>query len=231
MKLSDIAGIISANSKLVAGPLVLGVILILLFVVGIRSGITQILALRTKVEELKVEENTLSQKLSFLETSKDSALTLADLSVIAIPPDNPALIIISQVKKLAGEKGVIIENIKSTQTVQEEGSELGNVELELSVNGPITNLMELLKSFKSVTPIISVSSVKLNQGDTIADAKVLIYGYFSPFPETLPSITSPLNELTAEEKDILAKLSSYSQPTFTEVTPSGPYERADVFNF
>ena len=92
-------------------------------------------------------------------------------------------------------------------------------------------LFDFLKGLGSISPLLTLDQVIIRQESGIAKVDALIFGNFAPLPTTLPSITSPLDELTAEEKDILAKISSYSQPVFTEVTPSGPFERVDLFNF
>jgi len=229
MRTTDTLNVIAANSRVLVGPLALLVVLLLLFVFALRVGIGQIISLSKKVAESKVEEQVLSQKLEILKTSEESALPLADLSLVAIPSENPALIVISQLKNLAGEKGVGLSNIEAKQTAAV--ASIFHTEIEVTVEGEMGPLFDFLKGLGSISPLLSLDQVIIRQESGIAKVDALIFGNFAPLPTTLPSITSPLDELTAEEKDILAKISSYSQPVFTEVTPSGPFERVDLFNF
>ena len=229
MRTTDTLNIIAANTKVLVGPLALLVVLLLLFVFALRIGIGQIISLSRKVAESKVEEQVLTEKLEILKTSEDSALPLADLSLVAIPAENPALIVISQLKNLAGEKGVGVSNIEAKETAA--FASIFHADIEVTVDGEIGPLFDFLKGLGSISPLLTLDQVIIRQESGITKVQALIFGNFAPLPTTLPSITSPLDELTAEEKDILAKISSYSQPVFSEVTPSGPFERVDLFNF
>lgn len=231
MRLSEGLNTISTNVKALAMPFALMVILVALFIFLLKVGIGQVLTLRERVEASKQEENILSQKLNVLNTSEDSALPLADLSLIALPAENPTLIIISQLKTFASERGVTISNIEARGANQTEGAALSTSEIELTVSGQVVSIFEFLKALKTITPLVILDEIKLSGEAKLAHTEVKIVGQFAALPTTLPALATPLNELTAEEKDILAKISTYSVPAFTEVLPSGPYERVDVFNF
>ena len=231
MKTSDSFKAMSANTKIVAWPAMLMVILVVLFIVVAKTGIGKVLSLRKEIKESRELDVSLSQKLSILQTSQESALPLADLSVVAIPPDNPALTIISEMKKLAADKDITLGGVEAKETSGDETTSVSNVEIDFTLDGQAGAIFDYLKTLKGLSPLLTIHEVKISKETTNTHAQVAIAGYFAPFPEVLPSISSPLNELTAEEKDILARISSFTQPTFTEISPSGPYQRSDLFNF
>jgi len=232
MKKSDSLGAITVNSKILAWPILLLIGLILLFVFVLQVGVRQVFVLKDKTEKSKEEEAVLGKKLDVLSTLEESALPLADLSLVALPETNPSLVIISQLKSLALEKGVNVVSIEqAAPIVGVEGQEVTYLMVQFNINGEIIPILEYLKALKTSVPLITLGDVQIVSEIGLNRAKVGLVGNFSALPATLPALTSPLNELTAEEKDILAKLSSYKLPVFSEVPPSGPYERADLFNF
>jgi len=222
---------VSNSTKVLVTPVILVVLLIILFSLVLKTGVTKLMSLNKSLAESKKEEIALSEKLSILNTSKESALSLADLSVVAIPQENPALVLISQFKKLATERGLALNSIDSKPGSVISTEEIVNEEIEFNLDGPIASIFDFLKSLQKISPLVTLHEVKISQTQAVARSKVTAYAYYAAFPEVLPSISTPLSQLSAEEKDILAKISSFSQPTFSEISPSGPYQRSDLFNF
>jgi len=231
MNLSKGISAISTNARVLVWPFILLAILLFLFIFVLKIGIGQIISLREELVTSKAEEVILSQKLNVLNTSQESALPLADLSLIALPSENPALTIISQLKTLSAERGITISNIEASGGAQQETTIINTIEVNLTLNGEIAPTLDFLKTLKTTSPLVTLDEVKVNSEVGLARVEVKIFGQFAPLPTTLPAIASPLNELSAEDKDILAKISTYNLPVFTEVPPSGPYERPDLFNF
>src|SRR3989344_5390898 len=229
MKIFD-PGSILTNVRVLIGPTAFLGALVILSVIALRVGVSRVVFLRTQVAESKNEERHLTEKLEVLKSSEASALPLADLSLIAVPSDNPALTIISQVKALASQKGIAITSFEAKQASSVE-EDISKTEIELVLAGEMRSLLDFLQALKTISPLVTLDQTTLRQESGAARVDVLLLGNFASLPQTIPSLSSPFNELTAEEKDILAKISSYSQPQFTEVLPSGPYERTDLFNF
>lgn len=231
MNVSDSTRAISANTRVLALPTLLLILLVLLFVFVLKSGIEQVLVLKSRVARSREEEKILSQKLALLSKSQESSLSLADLSLLAVPPERPTLMVISLLKSFATEKGVTIKSIEATAESAPSEESMSQSDIKLKLEGNSGNLFEYLKVLKTMLPLNTLGEIKISQEAGIARADIELSAYFIPLPTILPAITTPMNELSAEEKDILAKISTYSQPTFTELAPSGPYERGDLFNF
>jgi len=231
MSLTNSVQAVTNSIKVLVKPVLLIVFLVILYVFVLKTSITQLMTLKKSLSDSNKDEIALTEKLSILSASKESALSLADLSVVAIPQENPDLMLISLFKKLATERGLTFGSIETKSGSGITSAEIGSEEIEFNLDGPIASVFDFLRSVQKISPLITLHEVKINQNQNIARSQVTAYAYYAPFPEVIPSISAPLAELNAEEKDILAKISSFSQPTFSEISPSGPYQRPDLFNF
>ena len=105
--------------------------------------------------------------------------------------------------------------------------------VEISAQGELENILSFFDSLRSFLPLTEVNEVSFSAAEDSVSTEAKITSFFAPFPESLPSLTSPIADLTQEEKEILERFATFAQPSFTatQVTGGGPYERADLFNF
>jgi hypothetical protein len=224
--------ILGANLRVVGLPLVFLGVLVFLIVFVVNTGFKKVSEVRAKLTESEKQEAVLTSKLETLQQGAEAYETFSDLSAVAIPEKNPAAVVSSQVKSLAATAGVVISKV-STHTRGDSESHLSELAVEISAQGELDSMLSYLDSLTSFLPLTEIASLGFSLVEDTLSTEAQITSFFAPFPESLPSLTSPISDLTQEEKDILGKFASYSQPTFTgtQISPGGPYQRTDIFNF
>jgi hypothetical protein len=213
-------------------PVVFLLVLLALIVFVVNTGFKQVSQVREKLTESKRQEAVLGAKLETLQGGVESYETFSDLSAVAIPEKSPAPIVSSQVKSLAASAGVVVSKV-STHSGGSPDATLKQLQVEVSAQGGLEGMLSFFESLRSFLPLTEVNQISFSGEEDQVSIEAKITSFFAPFPESLPSITSAIADLTQEEKEILQKFAGYSQPTFTqaEIAPGGPYERADLFNF
>jgi len=234
MKILESAGrrALGTNLRALGIPLIFLGVLVILIAFVVNTGFKQVSEVRSKLMESKRQESILTSKLETLQQGAESYQAFSDLSAVAIPEKSPAAIVSSQVKSLGALAGVIVTKV-STQGGGNTEVGLKELGVEISAQGELTNMLSYFDSLRSFLPLTEVNDVSFSQGETGVSTQAKITSFFAPFPESLPSLTSPISDLTAEEKEILGNFASFAQPTFTHagVSVGGPYDRADLFNF
>lgn len=225
-------GILGINLRAVGLPLVFLGVLVFLIVFVVNTGFKQVSDVREKLTEAKRQEATLISKLETLQQGAESYQAFSDLSAVAIPEKSPAAIVSSQVKSLAASAGVVIAKV-STQTGGSSESSLKELGVDISAQGELSSMLSYFDSLRSFLPLTEINDVSFSVGESSVSTEARITSFFAPFPESLPSLTSAISDLTEEEKEILGRFSGFARPSFTqaEVAPGGPYDRADIFNF
>jgi len=223
---------LGANLRVVGGPVVFLLILVGLTIFVINTGFKQISQVQNKLTESQKQEVVLASKLDTLQKGRESFENFSDLSVIAIPDKPPTAVISSQLKTLAGTGGVVITKISGTaQRVND--SPLQSVEVEMTFEGDLNQALGYVNMLPSTLPLLMIEEVRLSGQESVTRTQMKLAAFFAPLPQTLPAITTAIGDISEEEKGLLTKFSSYSQPTFSsaELAPGGPYERVDLFNF
>jgi hypothetical protein len=224
--------ILGVNLKVVVAPIVFLLALVLLTVFVIKTGFTQVTRVREKLVESKRQQVVLTTKLETLQNGQEAFEQFSDLSVVVTPEKSPAAIVSSSLKSLAAELGVTITGM-NLKTQEIPDSKLLRLASEISVKGELKQLLIFLIGLHYSLPISRIVEVTVNEEGDLATADLIRSSFYSPFPETLPTLTSPISDLSDEEKEQLNFFAKYRQPDFSqvEVGLGGPYDRADLFNF
>lgn len=219
--------LIPPNIQILIYPsLILTALAILSFVV-INFGLAQISKQSQAVSEAKVNEKILAEKEATLtEVSATVAKEAASVS-LALPEENPALAILSQLKLLALSKTIVLSNIKVGVGSQEEN--LLRVNISFNANGQDINVLDFLSSIKNISPITTIEKIKMSQVSGVLSADTNVRGYWSLLPKTLPKVTEPVTNLSEPERNLLEKVMALTPPSFTQVTPSAPSIRDNPF--
>ena len=219
--------LIPPNIQILIYPsLILTALAILSFVV-INFGLAQISKQSQAVSEAKVNEKILAEKEATLtEISATVAKEAASVS-LALPEENPALAILSQLKLLALSKTIVLSNIKVGVGSQEEN--LLRVNISFNANGQDINVLDFLSSIKNISPITTIEKIKMSQVSGVLSADTNVRGYWSLLPKTLPKVTEPVTNLSEPERNLLEKVMALTPPSFTQVTPSAPSIRDNPF--
>ena len=194
-------------------------IVIILFVIVGKFGVSQVLGLRSKIVSAQKTEKILTQKLDLLKTLSGDAVSKANAATSALPDANPSLTMISQLKAVAVANGVVMSDIKAAGGVT-NSTDVNQANISFSLDGTRDQIFSFLTAVADISPITLVNSVKETETGGSVKADVSVKSFWAAFPKTIPSITEPIADFTAAEKGILAKVAGLTQPTFTEVLPS-----------
>ncbi|OGM75916.1 hypothetical protein A2210_00985 [Candidatus Woesebacteria bacterium RIFOXYA1_FULL_40_18] len=219
--------LIPPNIQILIYPSIILTALAILSFVVINFGLAQISKQSQAVSEAKVNEKILAEKEATLtEVSATVAKEAASVS-LALPEENPALAILSQLKLLALSKTIVLSNIKVGVGSQEEN--LLRVNISFNANGQDINVLDFLSSIKNISPITTIEKIKMSQVSGVLSADTNVRGYWSLLPKTLPKVTEPVTNLSEPERNLLEKVMALTPPSFTQVTPSAPSIRDNPF--
>lgn len=182
-----------------------------------------------KINELTAQSSVNSTQVTQLEDKLASLqridenqeiLSQSESAYIALPDKNPAIFAVAQLRRFAGEAEVTLTklNVTSSGSSSEDFSQAG---IQFTAEGDYTNITQLVARLKSAAPIMNLERVKISQIATgTTEASVFMTTYWAVFPETLPSVTSAVTDLTQEELDLLSELATLEQPQFVNLPAS-----------
>jgi len=217
------------NIQVFIVPMALLVALAFFSFIAFKFGFSKISEQRGKLEEAKKNEIVLSQKESVLRQIQGQVPAYVDTVAMVVPEKNPSLMMITQLKNLSLAKGLTLGDIKVGSEVG-KGTTLSGIDIQFDVDGAMPNIIDFLTSTKTLAPVSSIERAKINQAAGVVRAEIEMKVYFASFPERLPSLTDPVRELTADEKDILTKLSGFTFPATSVFTGQPPSFRENPFN-
>ncbi|KKR30701.1 hypothetical protein A2715_01635 [Candidatus Woesebacteria bacterium RIFCSPHIGHO2_01_FULL_39_32] len=218
--------------KILFGPTIVIIMVILLSVVVFKNGYSQVRVKLTQHNEAKQSEATLNEKLNILREVRVGVLDQADATLIALPTENPAALIVSNLRTSASEKAIVIKELKIVGLGEDE--DIKNMEIKVSTeNQEFPSYVSFLKDLVNSAPIQSVKSLNVQKhsvGENLFSGELEINIFWANLPVTLPELTVPIQELTDDQKLVLAKMQSLKKPVFTNLTPSTPKDRPNPFN-
>lgn len=216
------------NVKLVIksiGPLV--VVLFLSLIVG-NFGISKVRSLRSQISQAQNNNNILTQKVDLLRNVSGSLSGSPDIATIAVPDSNPSLVVISQLKLIAGENSVVVSNIKTGAETKDK-SGLSSVAISFDAEGPREQIIAFLNTLSGSAPIIKVDKLKLTENSGITKAGTTVDAFWADLPKTLPALDNPIADLTSDEKSTLAKITQLNLPIFNQVNAATESAKSNPF--
>lgn len=216
--------------KFLKKPVVILFIIIILLVIVFYIGLKNLSSLKTRMDENKIIETTLGEKVLILETVASvlpDDITFLD---IVLPSKGAVLYGISQVKNQAINFNLIVSNMKSGTTVVEANGVSKN-SISFEIIGEEQNVSEFLDSFSKLLPLMTIDRVSINKSSDFIRAEVTINVYSANLPQKIPSVAGSINELTNEEISLLKELVTYGLPQFIEPKVNDVMEKkVDPFN-
>lgn len=203
-------GLTEQNKELLKSIWPLLVVIILFIVVG-KIAVSQITAISTQVKDAKKSQTVLTTKLNTLKSTASITESGSEVALTALPKSNPAIMIMSQLKNISSQYPVVISNIRST-FADNNSSNLMFVSTAFDLSGKPEDIMSFIKAIDNIAPITVIQKISITSNVDFYTANIVAQTYYTPLPSTIPSITQPVNDLTAAEKDLLNKLSALSQP-------------------
>jgi len=214
--------------KIAVKPLLVLALLITLSLVGLSRAFYEIGSLREESAKTVKNENTLKSKLDILSASQVSVTTDANYAVSFLPGENPALLVLYQLRSSAVKNGLLLSNFKVGSEAKDAGGFM-KVSVSFDLQGPLPQILDFVNSVKSIAPNVWIEKTELNFTGETLQATIDTTSYWSPFPTKIPPLTEPTTSLDSGEKETLARVSSFSQPSFVSLTPGAPRENLNPF--
>ena len=218
---------IPQNIKLIIKSVAPLTIVLILFVLVGNFGISNIKQVNTEINSAKRDNNVLSQKASLLSSISNTLGNSPNVATTAIPVNNSSLMALSQVRNLASQNQLSVTNIKSGPSAGAGG--ISKIVITFEADGTIDQIGSFLQSLSTIAPITSLDGVKIAQGSRGVTANISISTFWAPAPTSLPAVSQSVNDLTSDEKTVLARVATLTQPIFSEVTPVVSTGRSDPF--
>lgn len=194
-----------------AAPLV--IVVMLFFIVG-KFGVSNIKEVRQQINNTKKTESVLNGKLKILQTVAD-AQAGADMSLIALPDKNPALSIISQIKLLSFNNSITVEGIKSSTPGDTTG--LSYVTTTFTAIGTEDSILSFARGINNIAPVSVIEKMDISTNAGSGEASISIKTYYAPLPATIPTITQAVTDLNATEKSLLSEIIALTPPVFSDI--------------
>lgn len=218
------------NLRVIVVPLGTLLAAIVIFVLAgnfIFGKITTLLADNDAAQRSKA---VLRDKLSSLQSTQGQVSDYAQSLSTALPGDNTALVITSQLKSIAAENSLTLENFAVGPEVKDQS--ISHVDVTFDASGPSQNIFNFIDETQTLAPINKVERLKLSGaggGSSTGRGNIVVSSYWASFPTQIPAVSDPLQKITPDEQTMLQALSSLKQPQFLDLTPASG-GKADPFS-
>lgn len=202
---------------------------VLLLVLVAVFGLKKITELRTQITALESSQKTLLAKVSILRNVSETIPEDMTNVNLALPSKGAVVYALSQVKNQAASNGLSLSNIKAGNTIPGVTG-VSKTSINFDVDGDQNTIMTYLNNLTKSLPVMKIDKIKLDQASGTSRASVSLNVYSAELPRRIPSLTSPVTELTAAEMDALTEISGYTSPDFTEPLPEDTGGKEDPFN-
>lgn len=219
---------IPEKTKLILKSVLPLVVILILFLIAGKFGIGKVIEVQAQIAKAEQDKTILTQKLSLLESLTQTIAEDSGVAVSALPDKNPSLIIISQLKNLGATSGVVVSGTKSATQIDDTGG-ISHIVISFAVTGDRAQIIAFLKTVTNIAPITLLDKVRISEGAGLTHADVSVRSYWAVLPKTLPTLTTPITDLTADEKKILGSVTTLTQPDFVEVPASDDGGKTDPF--
>jgi hypothetical protein len=188
--------------------------------------LSEIATLTDSTEKVSTEIAALTERKEILQNVNSISTEAISRAQIALPTANNSLSLVSQIRTVATEQGLVIKNLDLIAQKAGEGT-LAQSVLNFDVDGEALAIVKFVYGLKRVAPVISVDTVSLSSssGGASANAIISVRSPWAAVPTKLPALTEPITALNAQETELSAELASYRYPFTTTVESS---ESADV---
>jgi hypothetical protein len=229
MTITKINNASSSGTFVILFPVVVLILGVLLLIFVVPQSYSYVVDSLHASQEQKTQYENLQKKLSTLQSVSPVLLSQTGKAVQVLPERNPVLPFISQMKSLAIEKQLEVTDIRSNaitavDTVQK-------LELEVSLQGDSTSTINaFLIDLSNHAPLVTLDDTTITEIESVVLAKVKMSVYWSPLPNSLPSLTDPLPPFTSDELQTLQKFDAYTVSEFTTLPPADTEPRENPFN-
>lgn len=227
--LADTSKFVSTEIKYIAKPLGILALIVALFVGSFYFGLGQINKIRTQIDASKKDQKVLATKVSVLRNITNVLPTDISFVDVALPAKGIALYGMSQVKTQANLLGLTIADLRTGGVIQEKDG-LSRISISFDVTGDEQTIYNYLAMFPKMLPLMKVDKLSLSKIDGITSATVTLSAFSGDLPKKIPSLVTPVTDLTSEEVETLNEISGFSQPQFLLPSPTIETPKDNPFN-
>ncbi len=223
---------VQSDIEILLVPLGILFVVIVLMIFSAKIIVDKVSSLNQVLSDNQKTENMLKLKLSSLQKVNPEVSTQSETSILALPGSNSVLDAVSQIQTQANELQLIISNLDSESGAPLKGSTINSTDLTFNADGSFQGLATFIDKIRNSTPITIFDTIKINSqntgGGSIYRLSATLTSYWAPLPKTIPAITEPIEELTPDEKKILAQVSALHQLVNVNITNSGAPSSSSV---
>lgn len=201
-----------------------------LLLTSIKMGIAQITREQNELSSLAKNTDILSSKEAVLREVQNSAVSQVDSVVGAVPSKNPLLLVISQIKNLASEKGLILSRLQAGGESKAQTT-LSSGDISFDIEGDTSSILNFVKTIAEASPLMTIEKISLTQTANSTLGSIVLKSYWASLPDKIPSTTDSLAGLTPDEQKTLTKIQGLLPAPYSQLVPESPTRRENPFNF
>lgn len=240
----------------IVSPIVAIIVSLVIVVFVVWPKFSDVLRLRTSNKELETKAVVLegkAQKLQSYDKSElEEQLVAADQ---LLPSDKGAFTLVSQIERAAVASGVLLSSVSlvpgsigdssgqeqktalSAQSAQPEpttgveSESVPNLKVQVTVESDYKASLQFLSNLLALSRVVSLDALSIasSTSSNIININFTIYAYWQSLPLVLPSIESPIVDLTQEEIQRLDQVAKTGLIGVPIAIPPVPLGRSDLF--
>lgn len=219
--------------KVLSGPIFVITFTGFLLIFIINAFLPRVRATYDNTSEVQKNIATLTNKVDILRSFETDVVSdRTDITYIVLPDSNPTAIVISQIKDVLTDQGILeplgvslSENVRVINDTNRMG-----ILVEFSSND-LNLIIDAITKFQKFAPLISIENVKINAASSRINVEAEILIYWADLPQKLPELEEAVISLNTKERQILDRILTYNLPDFALSKPSIPSgDRINPFN-
>lgn len=169
---------------------------------------------RSETRAMQSKNTVLSGRLTTLQSLDAGLRQSANTATLAIPEKNPAVLVTRQLRRLAQNHSVGIENLTITSSSLREGEEVLTHDIGFEVvASDYESVSGYISGLSNIVPLVNLATLKVETRPGRGYvAQLKLTAFSSAFPTELPALDEPLSGLSPAEQEILATLESFTRP-------------------
>lgn len=161
--------------------------LIFFAIFAINPTLSTIAKLTRQLEDAKLADEALSQKITNLGILQSKFNSLGDSYtriIDTLPNKSRAAYLIGQIRTIARDSGVQVGSISTTKieiATTDQGEELQYFELRFDISGSYSSIDNFLNSFSSFERLVKINSISINKtsvNDNLVNMNINAQAYF-----------------------------------------------------
>lgn len=201
----------------ISGPLAVFIFVLVSGVGGLVTLGKRTLSVRSDLQTERKERMVLQERVDELRAFEPKIANISEQKIIlALPPSDPLLVAVSQIRKLAQEQNLFLSDL----SVQDQDTNLGSNEdlksiyVNFAIQGTQEPMLEFFEKLLYSVPLMDFVTLSVERVNDSLEAQVSARAFWAPYPTSLPLITDPIQPLTESEIETIDKLNNFTDLDF-----------------